>query len=111
METNDICKILLNAAVYVPLFCALCTAVFAPFFGNKSSKALAVFSSGVSLFAAAVLWAVTQRTLPTRRLRVCDRSRIFRNRASRACPERGFRADVRARGDCGLCGGSLGGEV
>ena len=58
METNDICKILLNAAVYVPLFCALCTAVFAPFFGNKSSKALAVFSSGVSLFAAAVLWAV-----------------------------------------------------
>ena len=34
METNDICKILLNAAVYVPLFCALCTAVFAPFFGS-----------------------------------------------------------------------------
>ena len=65
METNDICKILLNAAVYVPLFCALCTAVFAPFFGNKSSKALAVLSSGVSLFAAAVLY--TQRTLPTRR--------------------------------------------
>lgn len=65
METNEICKILLNAAVYTPLAGAVLAAVFFPFFGSRSAKGLGVFASGVSLAAAVVLWAVYASNVPS----------------------------------------------
>ena len=56
MELNDFYKFLLNAAVYVPLVCAVCLSALFPFFGNRSAKAVGLFSAGVSLVAAIVLW-------------------------------------------------------
>jgi len=53
---NDICKILVNAAVYAPLAAAAVLAVFFPFFGNRGAKALGLLASAASFAAAVFLW-------------------------------------------------------
>ncbi len=57
MEMDDFCRVLLNVAVYAPIFGSVCVSAMFPFFGNRSAKAVGVAVAGLSFASAVFIWA------------------------------------------------------
>lgn len=56
MEMNEICKILINVAVYAPILGAVLLAVFFPFFKNNGARVVGILASLLSFVSVIVLW-------------------------------------------------------